>query len=82
MCLSVSVGPLVRNKKYKIMNGTCCKGCGVIYISVTSKEWVQNKKTRIFGWRSKKVTKPICSKNSGRANLATKAKSESEKSVI
>ena len=80
--VSVSGSISLEQQKCVIMNGICCNGCNIRYISVTSKEWVQNKKTRIFGWRSKKVTKPICSKNSGRANLATKAKSESEKSVI
>ena len=80
VCVSGSVSR--EQQKCKIMDGKCCNGCSVTFISVTSKEWVQNKKTRLFGWRSKKVTKPICSKNTGRANLSTTAKSESGESVI
>ena len=80
VCVSGSVSR--EQQKCKIMDGKCCNGCSVTFISVTSKEWVQNKKTRLFGWRSRKVTKPICSKNTGRANLSTTAKSESGESVI
>ena len=80
---SVSVsGFICQEQKCKIVNGLCCNGCDIKYISVTSQQWVQKKTTKIFGWRSRKIMKPISIKNNGRANLAAAAKSKSEKSEI
>ena len=81
--VSVSVsGSIGRDNNCKIVDGVCCNGCDIKNISVTGKKWVKNKRTMLHGWKSVKVTKPICVKGSSRANLDNRAKSESERNGI
>ena len=81
--VSVSVsGSIGRDNNCKIVDGVCSNSCDIKNISVTGKKWVKNKRTMLHGWKSVKVTKPICVKGSSRANLDNRAKSESERNGI